>query len=105
MCVYDRSIFKDKHQVEQSIAKVTLEYGQILLNLFKFFWREILSKARWNGTRGKGHRTKIDEGIGKCLRMNLSKNQCFHFVLSELNAVFTIADEISNVIGANSRCD
>ena len=75
------------------------------MNRSKFFWREILSKARWNGTRGKGHRAKIDEGTSKRLRMNLSESQGVHLFFRKLDSAIAVADEMPDVIGANSRCD
>ena len=67
--------------------------------------REILSKARWNGTRGNGRRAKIDEGISKRLRMNLSESQGVHLFFRKLDSAIAVADEMPDVIGANSRCD
>ena len=64
-----------------------------------------MSKARWNGTRGKGHRAKIDEGISKRLGMNLSESQGVHLFFRKLDSEIAVADEMPDVIGANSGRD
>jgi len=64
-----------------------------------------LTEARRGRTRRKGHRAKINEGICKHLRMDLSKNQRVHLIFSKLNSAIAFTNEIPNIIGANSRCD
>ena len=64
-----------------------------------------MAEASWNRTRRKGHRAKINESIGKRLRMNLSKYQRVHLDFSKLNSTIAFTNEIPNIVGANSRCD
>ena len=48
---------------------------------------------------------KLTKALAMRLRMNLSESQGVHLFFRKLDSEIAVADEMPDVIGANSRCD